>query len=286
MNTHHFDAMTAVALRDLDPAPPSDLTEAELARADAAFTRVVATPHDDRGHDDRGPAEVAPPPRRRRRLLVAVGLVGAAVAVVPALLLGGGSAFASWTPTPEALTAAAASDAAATCRTVLGVPEGGERVVVAERRGGWTYVLLDGPSAEAFCLMPDDLVGHQDAAGGRVRGFFGGYDPDPVEAPVLLPDRIDETESMDGSVSTPGQWFLGDDVGWFSSVQGYVGEDVVGVTVHTPGGPDVQASVDHGRFAAWWPSDPPSSENPEAMGAWTYTVTVAGDGAQSPEVVG
>jgi hypothetical protein len=26
---------------------------------------------------------------------------------------------------------------------------------------------------------------------------------------------------------------------------------------------------------AWWPSAEPSSENPEVMGAWTYTVTLA-----------
>ena len=54
-----------------------------------------------------------------------------------------------------------------------------------------------------------------------------------------------------------------------------MGSDVTGVTVHTPVGPDVEASVAHGRFAAWWPSDQPSSENPEVMGAWTYTVTLA-----------
>ena len=88
-------------------------------------------------------------------------------------------------------------------------------------------------------------------------------------------DRIVETESMAGSVPTPGPWPFSNDKGWFSSVQGYVGRDVTGVTVHTPVGTDVQASVAHGRFAAWWPSDRPSSENSEVMGAWTYTVTLA-----------
>jgi hypothetical protein len=39
-------------------------------------------------------------------------------------------------------------------------------------------------------------------------------------------------------------------------------------------GTEVQASVAHGRFAAWWPSDEPSSKNSEVMGTWTYTVTL------------
>ncbi|MCW2747816.1 MAG: hypothetical protein JWP10_958, partial [Nocardioidaceae bacterium] len=47
------------------------------------------------------------------------------------------------------------------------------------------------------------------------------------------------------------------------------------VTVHTAFGFDVEASVAKGRFAAWWTSDPPSSDNLEAMGPWSYTVTLA-----------
>ena len=268
MNKHTADAMTTAALRDLDPAPTTALTDAELERADATFARILATPRIDQVSE-----ESARPRWRRSRLLVAVGLVGAGAAV-PALLLSGGSAFASWTPRPESLTAAAASGAATTCHAALQMPDQGERVVIAERRGGWTYVLLAGPKAEGACLMPDDLVGHQDRAERNEQGFFGGYSTDPVEAPILARDRIVETESTAGSVPTPGLWPLRDDEGWFSLVQGYVGSDVSGVTVHTPVGADVVASVANGRFAAWWPSDQPSSENLEVMGAWTYTVTL------------
>lgn len=72
------------------------------------------------------------------------------------------------------------------------------------------------------------------------------------------------------------QWlpFTTDD-GWLSWVQGYVGSGVTGVTVHPPVGPDVEATVADGRFAAWWPSNPPSSKHSAAMGAWTCTVTLA-----------
>ncbi len=267
MNKHTVDTMTTAALRDLDPAPTTALTDEERERADATFARTLATPS-----HDQAPEESDRPRRRWSRLLVPVGLVGAAV---PALLLGGGPVFASWTPKPQPLTAAAAAEAATTCRTVLEVPDQDERVVIAERRGGWTYVRIAGPNSEGFCLMPDDLVGHQDPANHREEGFFGGYDTDPVEAPTPARDRIVEFESMAGSVPAPGLWPFNNDDGWFSSVEGYVGSDVTGVTVHTPIGTDVEASVANGRFAAWWPSAKPSSENLEAMGAWTYTVTLA-----------
>lgn len=274
MNKKTFDVMTTTALRELDPASTTLLTDAESDRAEATLERILAAPSQEHvpGQSDRTR-------RGRRRRLVPVGLAGAAAgAAVPALLLAGGSAFASWTPTPEDLTATAETEAAATCRSALGLHELGDQVVNAERRGGWTYILIAGPKSEAACLMQNDLVGQQiprDRA--REAGFFGTYDPDAVEAPTVASDRMVETEAMQGSVPAPGPWpwpFRGDD-GFFTWVGGYVGSDVTGVTVHPPTGPDVVASVENGRFAAWWPSDQPSSESTEVMGPWTYTVTLA-----------
>lgn len=259
MNKHTTNTVTA-ALRDLDPAPMSVLTDPERQRADATFARILATP----SHDS-VPAEPDRPRRRRSRLLVPIGLVGAAGAVISALLLGG-SAFASWTPTPELLTPTETSAAAATCRANFGIPASGEATLVAERRGDWTYVLISEPKAEGTCLMRNDLVG-QNPAGHEV---FGSYDPDPGKAPTVARDRIVEGGSQMGS--TDEGWFR---EGWLTWTYGYVGSDVTGVTVHTPLGFDVEASVDNGRFAAWWPSDQPSSKNLEVMGAWSYTVTLA-----------
>ena len=73
MRRHTADTVITAALRHLDPAPRTDLTEADLERADAAFTRIVATPS-----DEPVPVEPDRPHRRRSRLLVPVGLVGAA----------------------------------------------------------------------------------------------------------------------------------------------------------------------------------------------------------------
>jgi hypothetical protein len=270
MNKHTVDAMADAALRDLDPARATDLTDADRERADATLARILATP----SHDETAEG----PTRRRRRwsrLLVPVGLVGGVGAAVPALLLGGGSAFGSWTPTPEPLTGAAAAEAASACRAILAVPDQAERVVIADRRGDWTYVLFAGPDSEGSCLMPEGLVGQQDSAAHRTEGFMGGYDSDPPAAPTPARDRIIQTGAGATSVPTHGLWNFGDDEEWVNQVEGHVGSNVVGVTVHTPIGTDVEASVANGRFAAWWPSAKPSSENLEVMGAWTYTVTLA-----------
>jgi hypothetical protein len=254
MRRHTADTVITAALRHLDPAPGTDLTEAERDRADAAFTRIVAAPS-----DETVPIGPGRPHRRRRRLLVTVGLAGAAGIAIPGLLLGG-SAYGSWTPTPEPLTALAAATAATTCRASLDVPDRGERVAVAERRGEWTYVLLAGPGTEAVCLMPDDLIGQDPTARGD---FFGSYDPDAVAPPTLDPDRIDEATSMQGNT----------DEGWFIWSEGYVGRDVTGVTVHASSGLDIEASVTGNRFAAWWPARQQSSDHPAET--WSYTVHLA-----------
>ena len=253
MSRHTADTVITAALRDLDPAPESELTEAERTRADAAFANILATPV-----DGAVPVEPIAPRRRRTRLLVTAGVAAAGTAVaVPGLLLGGGTAYGSWTPTPEALTAGSAAAAATTCRAALGVPDQGEHVALAERRGDWTYVLLSGPDAETTCLMPNDLVGQDPAAR---EDFFGTSSADAPAAPTLRPDRIDETTSMDGST----------DEGWFTWTEGYVGSDVAGVTVHTSSGLDVEASVRGDRFAAWWPSVEQDSQHPSE--SWSYTL--------------
>lgn len=257
MRRHTADTVITTALGHLDPAPTSDLTEAERERADAAFARIVATPS-----DESVPVEPDRRHRRRNRLLLTLGLGGAAAAVVPALLLGGGNAYGSWTPRPTPLTGVAADAAATTCRAALAVPDRGERVALAERRGEWTYVLLAGPRGEAACVMPDELVAHPGDREERT-GFLGTYDPDPSAPPSLDPDGIDETEAMESST----------DEGWLIWTAGYVGNDVTGVTVHTSDGLDIVASVAGNRFAVWWPSVPPSSEHPTET--WSYVVHLA-----------
>src|SRR5262245_47550695 len=108
--------LTSTALRDLDSAGATDLTEPERERAEALFARIVATP-----------ADVPVPKRasRRPRLLLIPAALGAA-AIVPALLLGGGSAFGSWTPRPEPLSTTQADKAASTCRERMRLSDGAD----------------------------------------------------------------------------------------------------------------------------------------------------------------
>lgn len=262
MSKHTLDAMAA-ALRGCDPASESVLTEGERLHADATFARIVATPGHSSvptGSEGRGSR------RRRRRVLVPLGLAGAAGAAVPAVLLGGGSAFASWTPMPEPLTRSETTAAASTCRTELGMPSTSRATLIAERRGEWTYVLISEPGTEATCLMRNDL----DGEGSSGDELLGSYDTDLGEGPTPAGDQIVETGNMAGSFERG--WFSQE---WVTWTYGFAGDDVTRVIVHTPLGFDVEASVEGGRFAAWWPSNAPSSENVDVMGAWSYTVTLA-----------
>lgn len=253
------DAAIDAALRSLDAAPGGDLSEPEHQRADQLFDRIVATPPD--AVTDPAPGQLVPARRRRRGLLAGAGVVVVAVVTAPALLLGGGGAYGSWTATPEPLPADAAAAAAETCRATLAVPDEGEGFAIAERRGAWTYVLLVGPGMEAACLMPNDDEGRP--VGDR-DGFLGSYDLDPPAPPALGPEDLEETTSMSNNTDDG-------EVVW---VEGYVGSDVAGVTVHTSSGLDITASVVEGRFAAWWPSVVQSSENPEGE-SWSYTAHLA-----------
>jgi hypothetical protein len=248
-------ARTAAALRDLDPARTTTLTEEERQRADAMLTRILDTP----GHEHGG-TETDQPRRRRRRVLIPVALLAAA-AVTLSTVLGGGAAFADYKPTPTTLPPATAAAAATTCRLALGMRDQSPRVVIGERRGGWTYVLLEGPEEEGVCLMPDDLVGAE-GVGARRSGFFGSYDMDPPEAPTPARDSLVETESARGAVSVPGRLSIGAIDGWFAYVTGYAGRDVTRVTVDPPAGPDVEASLEGGRFVAWWPAGEARGDDP------------------------
>jgi hypothetical protein len=261
-------ARTAAALRELDPATTTTLTEEERQRADAMLARILATP--DHEHAQLATARR----RRRRRVLVSAALLAAAT-VALSTALSGGTAFADWTPKPTALPAPTAAAAATTCRSIHGMRDQSPRVVIGERRGGWTYVLLAGPGEEGSCLMRDDFVRASAVKARRSGGLFGHYDPNPPNAPTPARDSLIETESTGGAVSVPGRLPFGTRDGWFAYVTGYAGRDVTRVTVHPPVGPDVQASLEDGRFAAWWPAGEARGDNPGISGAWSYTVTLA-----------
>lgn len=259
-------ARMTTAIRDLDPARATKLTSDEVARANATRERILQSSAHVEPRAPRAP--------RHSRTLIPAGLVVAAAGAIAIPAVFGGTAFASWTRTPAPLSKEVATAAAATCRSALDLHDPAIRVVVAERRGGWSYVLTDGPEGEAACLMPDELIGVAGRAAQK-SGFFGSYEADAPEAPVPDQNGLVQNESTQGAVSLPGPLSLGTIDGWFAMVSGYVGADVVGVTVSPPTGPEVEASLHDGRFAAWWPAGVARGDNPGVSGSWTYTLTLS-----------
>ncbi len=269
-----YDDPTDRLLRDLDAAD-RELTSAQRERAGVALERIMAT-------------EPRPVPARRRpRLaLVAVGIaavVAATVVVVP-VLTRGEKAFATWSPTPVELEGAARATALRAC-VVLQSGNGGDlaldpdapaSALVAEARGGWDYVVFtaaaeSGRQLQGSCLVPDDLVADPRP---DVGGFFGGLER-AEEAVVPVPGRTAAREDAYGAGSVDGELFV--------YVEGRAGADVVRIEVTTPGGVRVEASVDGGRWAAWWPAGDASPRNPGLAEAPAYDVTLR-DGTVTHDV--
>lgn len=264
------DASIVRALQDLDAADQS-LDAAQRSRAARTREQIVRSA-------PAGPALPSPPdraPRRRvTRPLLVGGILAAVVAAVVAgpVVLRGDEAFASWSPTPVELRGAERATAVEACVVLqsggssqLDIEPTAEPVaLVAEKRGGWTYVLFtvagsSQPEVEGSCLMPADLV--RDPEPG-VGGFFGALSgSDDTAGPTRSRTAVREDEYGVGSV--------GDDT--FTHVEGRAGADVVRIEVVTPGGLEVEASVDDGHWAVWWPVDNDGGGVTESP---TYEVTL------------
>lgn len=163
------DSPTTRALRGLDAAD-QELVLAHRTRAAATLERILAT-------DPDSPTPTAAPtgrPRHRayRLLLVGSVVVAAAAAVVAIPVISEESeAFASWTPTPVELTGDKRTAAVDACLVLQGNemgelafdPRADASVLVAEARGGWSYVVFEvagasGRELQGSCLIPEDQV--------------------------------------------------------------------------------------------------------------------------------
>lgn len=260
-------------LLGLDAATP-ELDPDQRRRADATLARIMTTDPDLHASES---LTVVPPRRRMHRAVLAGGTVAAAttVAVTVPLVLGGDEAFASWSPTPHELTGAARRAAVDAC-LVLQADEEGElafdpaadaSVLLAESRGGWSYVVLtvagsSGRELQGTCLVPESLVSDPRPGGG---GFFGSLgDAHDTAGPVLRRDVVREDSSGVGVVDDEA----------FVYAEGRAGADVAGIDVITPGGQEVEASLENGRWAVWWPAGDDSMDNPELSEAPRYEVTL------------
>ncbi|MDX6299348.1 MAG: hypothetical protein QOF53_562 [Nocardioidaceae bacterium] len=144
----------------------------------------------------------------------------------------------------------------------LDVPDHGEQVLLAERRGDWTSVLAGGSHTEAACLLLNDIVGHGSAdylasSSETTTPTCPGRRTWPPTA-SFRPCTCPAVPTRDGST---GPKAMPDATSWGSSC--------------TPTGLKVQASVTGGLYAAWWPAGEPKADNPELTDAPTSLVMLA-----------
>lgn len=231
------------ALRSLDPADRSvdpfgtraaDDLEAILATAPGAVVRSATPRRRPTGH----PA---------RRVAVA-GAAAAALALglvaIPALTTDDEDAFASWAAIPEQLAPQQRPEAADKCRAnwqsgpdiarwgVTSEDLDPAHVAVAERRGSWTTVVLAGDGGlTATCTWGE---------AGIASAGLGTRDVMPLDPREIQPFGIGGHKGTQGDLST---------------VVGYAGVDVVGVSYNSERYGSVVATVGEERFALWMPGD-------------------------------
>lgn len=256
MNTH--DDST---LRSLDAAAES-LTADEQERAKATLERIVAAEP-----TTATPRSTAPAPVRRawRRL----GIISAtAGAIVLALIVGsvvvqgiGGDneAYASWTGAPEPVSGDSLDAVTSACKhqvdsyfTDWGNHPDKAKLVLAERRGDHVALLYrtENPDTSVSCLARN-LEGSTRV--GDIETAAGGSSGPSENAP---PRGFTEGATGGGEVGgKPG----------FSITDGAVGDEVTGVTIHA-GTFTVEATVQNGRYAAWWPGPAFEGGPPEPSG--------------------
>lgn len=217
------------ALRSLDAAagiPDDD----HRRRADARLERIVATP-----------TAAAPARVRRSRVPRRLGWVAAVAAVVTigsfAVRSSGdsGVAYGSWTPVPSAVTAPGLDAVVRACRDQVG--RGTMPIALAERRGNFVAVLFhqDNPDVSASCVA-FNRPGSSEVE--HVSSGVGGS-----SGPAWTPAAGRITQGMISE-------YAGDPPAAFT--EGAVGRGVVGVTIHA-GTQTITATVENGRYAAWWP---------------------------------
>lgn len=253
-------------IRTLDPATGVSDETAAIGR-DTLFARIVAT---DPGADGRGSSRPLRRPGWSRSVplrFAAGGVV--AVAATAVLVLpgpgGGSAAFASWTPEPSAVTGVELDRFAEACEDAFAPDQVGDPFL-AERRGDFVAVLfrVTDPERSSTCLV-------QAPVGGDIEqvspiGASGG------SGPMYLPPAGQITG---GAIS---QFEMAGEVASFTD--GAVGDDVVGVTIHSDG-QTVEATVKDGQYAAWWPGravadvDAPNGQEPEDFVLISYDVTLA-----------
>ncbi|WP_216590467.1 hypothetical protein [Streptomyces brasiliscabiei] len=238
-------------LAPLDAAPPIDPTAAEIDREETLLRTILA--------DTEPPGRsVRPGSRRplvRRVTFTLAGALAAGLAVVTATgglsgLPGRGSEgplssaeLASWTGTPRSLDASGAEGSAAEKECLDATEQYGSGpadISNADIRGSVASMIVSRGGDAVYCLAGE-----------------GGGTTMSISPVVDLPADGIELDTYGAR---------GEDDGLLNYAVGSVGRDVAKVTVHDRGR-TVEATVQDGRWTAWWPQGDP-------LGLLTGTVTL------------
>ncbi len=265
------------ALRALDPARPADPAAHTRPDAVALVERVLAsTPSDTAatagasaakvGADVEAPGTVHVLDRRpvwwRPRSVRTATLLAAAAAVVGAVVLPnlGERTADAWTAVPQVVPRAQALAAAERCREAWAgpasegseFPDAAERaamdLLLAERRGGYDLVVIGGGGWLSECMLDPDG-----------EGALGALAP---------PDLSGTSESLPAEdVDLMSAMTALTDDGYVAAVFGRIGPDVMAVTLLPPDTEPVQATIQGGYFAAFWPASTPRAGSLEGVEA-------------------
>jgi hypothetical protein len=216
-------------LATLDPARNRVPTEVECRRARASVNTIL--------RDSRRPARA--PVRRRVAIasvsLAAAGVVAGGIVGVPGLTKTD-TAEAAWLPVPTAANPSQALEQAQACtRSWDATPTthavAAEDVLLAEGRGISTLTVMRKGNVVIECLStdPGTLVGWSQVG----------------EARTPLP--------ADGVATIADMGATGDGGNVHSSVVGHAGPGVSEIEIVRANGDHVQASINNGWWAAWWP---------------------------------
>jgi hypothetical protein len=256
---------TDSALRSLDAAAAT-LTVGERERALTTLERIVAT-----APPTGAPQPPAPSPTRRARRRLVLVPVAALLLIFGLVAIQGGSghdaAYVSWTATPASVAGDELDVAVAACRDRLGsrgssIDMDRAKLVLAERRGEIVAVLYrtDDPDLAGSCLVHKPQ-GSTDVE--LLESGVGGSTGPALQAPPR--------SFTQGAISSSNKASITD---------GAVGEGVTGVTIHA-GTFTVSASVQNGRYVAWWPGpafrdgpvEPSGKGGPELMLTYDLALT-------------
>ncbi|MCQ1953668.1 hypothetical protein [Arthrobacter sp. zg-Y238] len=257
------------ALRTLDPAPRSAPDGESRRRYETGLQQILATDPSAGAGATAERIESAPHGKHRHARWIAVPAVVAVLAAAVVLapnLLSAENAYASWTPVPETLTEADLATTEKACRE-QGLNIDSPSLDIAERRGEWVVLLYAGANDTSA-----DCLAHVPVGSGRADDVAtsgsGGKGAVPV-GDQFTQGPITEYNDRRTLISRPRPTV--------SLTQGHIGDNVVGVTIHTADGQQVQASLEDGRYVAWWPGTAFGSElegNGGPAPDLAYTITL------------